>query len=175
LNLSPASITAALVAISLVTAAQAQAASNCLTTEEAGGLVTYALPATIKGLSSQCAKTLPATAAIVQGGPVLAARYQIEADRAWPMARTAFDKMSGSELTKVIGDDGARAMIDGILGTAITQKLKPEDCGTVDRLVNALQPLPARNMADLVIVLMEVGSKNEAKGGPFNLCKPGQN
>jgi hypothetical protein len=167
-------IPVALALASLTIAAPAQTARQCLTAEEAGGLVTYALPSTIKGLSKQCAKTLPATAALIQGGPILAARYQSDADRAWPLARQAFDKLAGAKMSEIMSEDGARALLTGVLESAVTQQVKERDCDTVDRLVNALQPLPARNMADLVIILMEVGSRSDTRESPFSLCKAPQ-
>lgn len=164
----------ALALVSLASAAPAQTARQCLTAEEAGGLVTYALPSTIKGLSQQCAKSLPATASLIQGGPILAARYQPEADKAWPLARLAFDKLAGSKMTETIGENGARVLLAGVLESVVAQQIKAQDCGTVDRLINALQPLPARNLADLLIILMEVGRRSETTESPFSLCKAPQ-
>lgn len=162
---------AGLVALaSISVAAPAQKAAQCLTADEAGGLVTYALPSTIRGISQQCSKTLPATASLVQGGPVLAARYQNEADLAWPQARKAFDKLAGAEVTSVMSDEGAKALLSGVLEAAMSQQIKPSDCVTVDRLVSALQPLPARNLADLVIILMELGRKDNATKPPIQIC-----
>jgi hypothetical protein len=162
---------AGLVALaSISVAAPAQKPAQCLTAEEAGGLVTYALPSTIRGISQQCSKTLPATASLVQGGPVLAAKYQNEADLAWPQARKAFDKLAGSEVMSVMSDEGAKALLSGVMEAAMSQQIKPSDCATVDRLVNALQPLPARNLADLVIILMELGRKNSSAKPPIHIC-----
>lgn len=160
----------ALLAVLTPTASMAQSARPCLTVEEAGGLVTFALPSALSGLSRQCAKSLPATAELIQGVPVLAARYQPEADRAWPMARQAFDKLAGSSLSQTVGDEAARNLITGLLDAAVGQQVKAEDCGAIDRLVGALSPLPARNMANLVVVLMEVGGRGKAADRPFSLC-----
>lgn len=155
----------------LPASASAQTASQCLSEDEASGLVIFALPATIKGLSRQCEKTLPATSTLVQGGPVMAARYQIDADKAWPVARRAIGKLTVTALAEAMTDNGARTVASEIMESAIAQQIKPKDCDTVERIVDALEPLPARNLASLLLALVEAGSKRNPENSPFNLCR----
>lgn len=150
--------------------AVAQSARACLTQPEAEALVTYALPSAIRAMTTKCTPVLPATTALIQSGPIIAARYQIEADKAWPVARLAFDKVSGLDLTGTLGEPAARGLIEAAFGTGLAEKVKSEDCPKVDRLVDILEPLPARNMAMLVTTLMELGSAEKHKKSPLQMC-----
>jgi hypothetical protein len=147
-----------------------QSAKSCLTQPEAEALVTYALPSAIRGITAKCAPVLPATTALIQSGPIIAARYQFEADKAWPVARVAFGKVSGLDLAGAFGEPAARGLVDAALGAGLAEKVKPEDCPKVDRLVDILEPLPARNMAMLVTMLMEFGNAEKRNKSPLRMC-----
>lgn len=149
--------------------AVAQSAKSCLAPLEAEALVTYALPSAIRAIATKCTAALPATASLVQSGPILAARYQLDADKAWPVARQAFDKVSGIELTKVLGEAGTKGLIETALGTGLTEKVKPGDCSKIDRFIDILEPLPTRNMAMLITALMELGGSDDKKS-PLKMC-----
>lgn len=156
--------------LALPASATAQSTKACLTPSEAEALVTYALPSAIRAITTKCTPALPATTALIQSGPIIAARYQIEADRAWPVARIAFDKVSGIALTSLLGEPAAKGLVDAAFGAGLAQKLKADDCGKVDRMINILEPLPARNMAMLVTALMEFGNAGKREKSPLKLC-----
>lgn len=155
-------------ALALPTAATAQSA-KCLTSPEAEGLITYALPSAVRAISGQCAKTLPATASLVQTGALIAARYQPDADRAWPVAKTAFDKMSGIKLTETLGEAGAKGLLETAFSTGLAENIKPKDCPVIDRILTALEPLPAKNMSMLLLTAIELGGKGDKKP-PISIC-----
>jgi hypothetical protein len=161
----------ALATLALPISASAQVAGGCLTPSEAEGLITYSLPSIIRSVSARCAATLPATAPLIQAGSVTAARYQIDADKAWPTARGAFDTLSGLKMASVIGDTATRKLLDTAIAGSLAAKLKPQDCGAIDQMIDLLQPLPAANMARLTIILMQIrGKDGKAKEVPFKLC-----
>lgn len=160
-------------ALALPGPAMAQAAKPCLTPAEAEGLVTFALPSLLDGISKQCAPSLPATASLSQSGKLIAAKYQADADRAWPVASAAFDKISGMKMANAMGEAGLRGLLQGALSAGMGEQIKPKDCVTVDRFVDILQPLPASNMARLVVAFLELGSANKSgqpSKSPLNLC-----
>ncbi len=142
----------------------------CLSGEEAEGLVTYALPAAVRAISIHCAKTLPATAPLVQSGIVTAARYQVDADKAWPVASAAFDKLSGLPVAKMMGENVLKPLIEKTVSAGVIRNLQPKDCMTADRLINILQPLPTRNMAMLITALIETGNPSTRAKLPIALC-----
>ena len=157
-------------ALALPFNAAAQTAT-CLNDEEADGLVTFALPTLIRGVAQQCIKSLPATAPLVQAGSVAAARYQFDADKAWPIARTAFDKVAGLPIASFAGEGGVKALVQQGFANAISQEMNAEDCAIADALINILQPLPARNMAMLITTLIGAGSTRFGTQLPFKLCR----
>lgn len=161
----------AVTALALPTTATAQSA-KCLTQDEAAGLVTYILPLAVRAVSKQCAAVLPATAPLIQSGPILAGRYQAAADEAWPLAKLAFDKVSGLKIGAALGDEGLKGVMDASLGPLIANEVKPDDCPKIDRVVNILEPLPVRNMALLITTLVEFGSESgkATKKNPLNIC-----
>lgn len=160
----------AMMCVTMPTIASAQSAQKCLTQDQADGLATFALPATIKLLARKCSATLPATTYLIQGGPVQAGLYQNEAELAWPVARAAFDRLSGTSLSRLLSDPIAKSIIEANIGAAITDRLKPADCGTVDRLMTILQPLPAKNMAMLITLVMDIAAKRDKASSPLTIC-----
>ena len=147
-------------------------AKTCLSSEEAEGLVTYALPAAVRAMSAHCAKTLPATAPLVQSGVITAARYQVDADKAWPAASAAFDKLSGLPVAKIMGEKALKPLIEKTISGGVVQNLQTKDCVTADRFINILQPLPTRNMAMLITAFIETGSPATRAKLPIILCTP---
>lgn len=145
-------------------------AKACISGEEAEGLVTYALPAAVRAISAHCAKTLPATAPLVQSGLVTAARYQVDADKAWPVASAAFDKLSGLPVAKMMGEKALKPLIEKTISGGVVQNLQAKDCMTADRFINILQPLPTRNMAMLITAFIETGSPAARARLPIALC-----
>lgn len=147
-------------------------AKACLSGEEAEGLVTYALPAAVRAISEHCAKTLPATAPLVQSGVITAARYQVDADKAWPVASAAFDRLSGLPVAKMMGEKALKPLIEKTISAGIVQNLQASDCVKADRFINILQPLPTRNMAMLITAFIETGSPATRAKLPIALCQP---
>ncbi len=150
--------------------ASAQAlTATCLTRAEATGLLTYALPDAISSVVAQCSATLPSTSGLVQSGSIIAARYQPEATKSWPAARDAMDKLSGVKMAAMLGEPAARKFVQTTVGAGMRQKIKPADCPKIDRLMDVLQPLPARNMAGLFVALMEFSAEKDDQA-PIKIC-----
>lgn len=161
------SLSLAAILFALPATASAQiAGASCLTRGEAEGLMTYALPGVVRSLSSKCAAALPATAPLILGGTVTAGRYQPEADKAWPIAKMAFDKLAGAKMSDLIGDAATQKLLSATITTGVIAKVKLTDCATIDRVLDLLQPLPTANMAVLATALIEFGKKD----GPIKVC-----
>lgn len=158
-----------LVAIPTSLAAQG-AVRTCATNEEAEALVTYVLPATIRALSQRCQAVLPATSGLIQAGTITAARYQPDADRAWPDASRAFDRISGLPASALMGESLLKPLVEKTISGEISRNLKLKDCSRIDRLINILQPLPAKNMAMLVVLIIESSGSNAVVKAPVPLC-----
>jgi len=150
----------------------------CLTTGEVTALSTYALPSAISSATRTCAVSLPADAWLSRNGQDLAARYSVGRMRAWPAAKAAFLRMSSAtnpdaaQIFSVMPDESLVPVADAALAGIVAAKLKPSACPTVDRVLSLLAPLPAENTAELIAMMVGLGSKvGEARLGKFAICK----
>lgn len=165
----------AVAAVVLPGTAIAQDAKRCVEPAEAQALLTFMLPGAFDALSDQCRSALPADAVLSRSGKALAERYRPEADAAWPMARQAFGKMADAGVLKILDDATLKKLVSAGIAGELPRQVKSKDCGTVDRFVAALEPLPAKNVAMLLGALIEVGSRADTQGrrsSPFQICKP---
>jgi hypothetical protein len=101
---------------------------------------------------------------------ITAARYQIDADKAWPIASGAFDKVSGLPVASIMGEKALKPLIEKTISGGVTQNMQAQDCVKADRFINILQPLPTRNMAMLITTLIETGSPATRARLPITLC-----
>lgn len=146
----------------------ASAAQPCLQPLEAEDLVVFVLPALTEAMARKCGPMLPAGATLSRSGTALAARYRTDSNAAWPNARVAFGKISGGETLSFLSDEVNRKIIEEASSAAIVADFKSKDCATVDRFMGALSPLPARNVAQLVALFMEIGQKEGRS--PMSIC-----
>lgn len=154
------------------TGAQA-AAQQCVTSDEASELMLVLAPEAIRAAGTLCARTLPSTALLRQANSSMLARYQAEADAAWPQARSAISKIGGLDASGLGDSDLMRPLLTAMVLPAITGELKPRDCPAVDHIVTLLAPLPPRNAAELVVAFMQLRNGDEASGNEkraFPIC-----
>ncbi|WP_375270645.1 hypothetical protein [Sphingomonas sp.] len=156
------SLLALATALSLI-AAPAAAQSPCLNQAEAESIALVSMPAIIRDAGRVCA-ALPATSLLRRtSGPFLA-KYDAEADRAWPAARQAIAKLSDPSVELLLMSDYARPMLTSLFAPQITGRLQARDCPTLDRLVTLLEPLPARNTAGIVVATLQYIKAEHARG-----------
>lgn len=162
MNRGLARLLAAVALLTLPTTAFAQ--TPCLTTAEAEAITLVALPDIILETGRVCT-TLPSTSLVRRtSGPFLA-RYQAEADRAWPNARGAIAKLSDPRMSMLLlQSDYARPLITSLIAPLIVGRVQPSDCGTIDRMVTLLEPLPPRNTAGLVVAGVQRLQAEKARG-----------
>lgn len=146
----------------------AQAAEPpCLTNAEFSSLASFALPSVITGTTQRCSASLGPNAYLPRSGAQLAQRYAENKTASWPAARSAFLKLSGgngdaAKLLRDLPDASLQGMLDSVLQGMVSQQIPVERCGTIDQVVRLLAPLPPGNMAELVSVVVSLGSKDDA-------------
>jgi hypothetical protein len=155
----------------------AAAEPPCLTAREFSDLSQYALPSIISGTAQRCSAALPADAYLQRHGTDLAARYAAAKPAAWPAAKAAFMKLSGgigpdaAGLFRNLPDENLRPMVDALVEGLIGQQVKPDQCGTIDKAVRLLSPLPPQHTAELIALAVGLGSKSGgARVGQISLC-----
>lgn len=165
-----AALAASLVAGSMASAAQ-PAAEPCLQPREAEDLVLFMLPSLVDAMRRKCGPMLPAGAILSRSGGVISGRYRPDSTAAWPSAKIAFGKISGGEPLSFLSDELNRKIIEEASSAAIVADFQAKDCAIMDRLMGALEPLPARNVAQLVGLFLEI---RESRGkSPMNICRTG--
>lgn len=166
------------VALLLAIPAVAQAAEPaCLTAAEFTSLASYTMPSIISGTSQRCATTLGPDAYLRKNGSDLAARYAVRKPAHWPGAKSAFFKLSstaGSDAEKLLGgmpDASLQPMLDAMMEGMVAQQIPLERCGTIDRMVRLLAPLPPENSAELIALAAGLGARSErARIGNVSIC-----
>ncbi|WP_375249197.1 hypothetical protein [Sphingomonas sp.] len=144
-------------------AAPAVAQTRCLSAADAEAIALVAMPEVIRDAGRVCVG-LPAKSLLRRTDGPFIAKYDAEADRAWPAARSAIAKLSDPAVELLLMSDYARTMLTSLFAPQITGKIQPSDCGTLDRLVTLLEPLPARNTAGIVVATLQYLKAEKAKG-----------
>lgn len=159
LILKPAALLALL---SLPAAVQAQTAASCVTRTEAQSLIQFVLPDAITGVRDKCAPNLSSDAFLTRSGADLAQRYKPGATQAWPKAKPVALRMAGdaAKLLSALPDEATRALASNLVSSAVAKEVPVERCGAIDRLMEAVAPLPPANMAMLIVTLMEFQPKS---------------
>jgi hypothetical protein len=172
-------ITIALAALCAAMPGIASAAEKpCLTPAEFSSLAGYAMPAVIKGTKERCATKLAPSAFLNRDGDKLFTRYSARKDKDWPAAKAAFLKMSAdspndmAKMFKGMPDKSLQGVLDAMLEGMVAQQIPLERCATIDDFVRVLSPLPPQNTAELIALLVGLGSKaEEPKVGSLRICK----
>lgn len=142
----------------------AVAQTPCLTTSEAEAITLVAFPDIILETGRVCT-ALPAASLVRRTSGPFISRYQAEADRAWPTARSAIAKLSDPRMSMLLlQSDFARPLITSLIAPLIVGRVQPSDCGTIDRLTTLLEPLPPRNTAGIVVTSLQHLKAEKARG-----------
>lgn len=143
----------------------------CLTQADAEAVALVALPEIIRQTGATCAATLPSTSLLRRARSPLLARYDAEADRAWPAARAAIVKLSDPQADVLLGSQLARPLLTTLIAPLIVGQVAVKDCGTIDRLVTLLEPLPPRNVAGVIVTTVRyLQGRGDRKVAALPLC-----
>ena len=152
------------VAIASLIASPAAAQTRCITTPEAESMALVALPDLLRQTGTVCVGRLPAASSLRNPQSRLIARYEAEATRAWPVARGAIVKLSDPAVDAMLDSSFARPLLTSLLVPLLVGRIAPVDCGTIDRLVALLDPLPPRNTAGIIVATLQYLKARKAKG-----------
>lgn len=156
-------------AMLVLIATPAQAQRPCLTAPEAEAIALVALPEILRDTGTLCAARLPETSLLRRPEGAFIAKYQAAADGAWPAARGAIVKLSNPAADVLLDSSYARPLLTSLLVPLLVGRIAPADCGTIDRLVTQLAPLPPRNTAGVVVTTLGYLNAEKAKGKPIDV------
>ncbi len=152
------------------TAVQAQQAKQCVPAAEAEALVLNIAPQLLTTVATNCAATLPASAYLRRPNAQLTAKYASESDSSWPLAKEALKKISGPDSAQIWESELSRPMVASIVGPMLAKEIKPADCPAIDRVLTLADPLPARNTAALIVLVLELADGGKPSKGAFAVC-----
>lgn len=153
-------------------------AASCINEPEMEALALHMMPAFLDKSMSMCATTLPTGAYLQTSGRALIRTYRAAAEPTWPLAKTAMAKIANSDGDtgidlSAIDDTVMRQLVETGFAASLSEELKPQDCGKINRFVEAIAPLPTANMGKMVALLLEIGlAGDKTKGLP--ICPSGQ-
>ncbi|MHA7818370.1 MAG: hypothetical protein ACX930_01855 [Erythrobacter sp.] len=132
----------------------------------------YALPIAFDGFMRRCSASLLPDGYAKSNAGMIRAKFADGSDAAWPAAKAAMIQMSAAEggemsaMVEMMGDDALRPFVDGLVEGMVSQEIKPDDCESIERGLEILEPLPADNIAALLgfVVEMEQREKTEDDG-----------
>lgn len=151
--------------LSLAVQSVAASATPCATPTEATAITAVAMPEIIRQVGQICASRLPASALLRQpAGPFLA-KYQAEADRAWPAARMALARIGGPQVVPLLQSEFTRPLLTSLLAPALIGTVDPGDCTKVEHIAEQVEPLPARNTAELIVSTLQLVREKQAEFG----------
>jgi len=162
---APALALAAL-ATSQTAAAQTQA---CVASADMSDAVVYAMPIAFDAARNACANRLSRDGFMATRGDAYIAQFRDGQDKAWPGAfrflktfmakEDGSDGGSGADIGAMIGsmpEEALRPFVDALVGQMIAGEIKGDTCGTIERGLELLSPLPTENIGGLVAFLAEL-------------------
>lgn len=153
-------------------AAQAQARIQaCIAPPAAEALLLAVAPDLLRKVGQVCAPALPSGALLRRSPNPMIDRYAAEADAAWPRAQGALGSLLGEEAAGMLESSLVRPLLTTTLTELVAKDIKQKDCGTIDRILTAIEPLPPRNAASLIVTIMQVAQK-PGKRDAFRICAP---
>jgi hypothetical protein len=160
-------------AIAATAAQAAQPVTVCVAPRDAEAIVTLIAPDLIRLTATMCAPNLPAGAYLRRPADQLAAKYAVNSDGAWPVARAALRNLLTPEAAQMIEGDFARPLIGSLLAPMIAKEIKPADCESIDRVLGLIDPLPPRNTIGLIVTIAQLAQRKQQPKGGFVICEPG--
>jgi hypothetical protein len=160
-------LVAAIAAIAALTLPAPAHAKPDLSPEATQAAVRYALPHLLAGVQSTCASRLSRDGYLAKNGAALLDRYSQGSDTAWPAARGLLMELGSekqSEMAQMftqMPDSALKPFVDAMISSMVATKIKPGDCGDIERGLELLAPLPPENVAGLVGFAIEMADRDK--------------
>jgi hypothetical protein len=150
-------------------------AQDCVDQDDLSGAVIYAMPILYSAFSSKCANELEASGFVATGGDAFVAKYSAAQDQNWPAASrmlaqsgNADEKGEGmGDLLTAMPEEALRPFVNAIIEQKVRGEIKSEDCGKIERGLEALAPLPPENMGGFVTFLVDMAGVKSPKLCPY--------
>ena len=162
----------AIAALLAVPAAAPAAAPPCLPRQALADAFVVMSPYVVRAARENCTAHLPADAFLINRGEALATRLQGEGAGLEGSAFVALDAFSEGKIPKIKEKAAMIKVMGGMIETMLEGKLSPQACAEASRMLEALSPLPGRNLGLAMASLMAL-SKVGADGKGPRVCENG--
>ncbi|MEO0590837.1 MAG: hypothetical protein AAFZ11_09785 [Pseudomonadota bacterium] len=159
-------LASALAFTALGSAQAAQAQQACVAPEDAADAVVYVMPAAYDATLNSCKSEFNEETFLTSAeGSNFIEQFRTQQDERWAgtfrflkvFIEAQSDGDEGmSEMIAAMPEESLRPFVDGILGQMIGEQIKTDTCGTIDRGVELLSPLPVENVGGLVAFILEL-------------------
>lgn len=153
-----------LIAALLAAPAPAERAPRpCLTEAQIEDMALFALPPLLEAAATACASALPADAYLPNGGRALARTLAAEGPGRWAGASSALAKIGEDKFPAGLSEATARGLVHDLAAGALAAPKGQAQCGRINRVADLLSPLPPRNLAGLVVLVVEIASEEDGR------------
>jgi hypothetical protein len=159
---------ATLAAMTVAGGAQAAPKLPDMSGDEAAALAVYAVPDLLAATKQTCGDRLSPTGFLARHGDEVAQRYAAQQNSAWPQARAALfkfaaTKAAGDQLKSFasLPDSAIRPLADALIQQEVAQKIHPNSCRNIERLVAAIAPLDPQDAGTILSVLFDFASASD--------------
>lgn len=161
-------------------AAPAPGAAPCLTQDELGGLVTFALPVVLDSAIQACRPDLSPKGWFARHGAGLVRGYAARKGSAWPAARAALVKLGSTdramkETLARLPDSALQPFAEGLVTQMVGDGISAGQCPVLERAASLLAPLPPSSTAELVSVIITLADQPKpGKPSRLPVCRNGK-
>ena len=167
--------TAAISGIALLAATPVSAQENSrdadLSADQITAGVRYFMPQLLGVVQDKCAGSLESDGYLATNGDALLEKFSEGSDEYWADARGIFMSFAmegGAEADSLavfsqLPDESLKPLIDAMIPLELGKRIKTRDCGSIERVMETLDPLPAENFAEFVGVVFELALKDRRK------------
>jgi len=157
-------------ALSVAPIQQARAAEPaCLEKAQPTAVQMTMAPPFIEGASERCSSFLPAGAFLRTGGAALAARLTWEASIPPGQLMAASTRIAGKAPAKL--SDATMALVfHDVVKSELVRQLKASDRAIFDEMAEAIAPLPAANVAQVIGAIIALAPDTGDKTG-LRICR----
>lgn len=152
-------------------------AQDCVTEQEANGLVTYALPVVMDSAIKRCQPSLSGNGYFATQGGALVQKYAARKADAWPAAKAAFLKVGDTgdarmhDMLTRLPDQALQPFADAMVADMVASRIKPDQCVALERATRLLSSLPPENTAELFTFIVQVADRPKPGGKQaFAIC-----
>jgi hypothetical protein len=144
----------------------------CITKAQVRDMVMVLSPYVVDAVAKRCGPALPATAFVNAGAPALSARLKAESAGREASAAAAVRVFAGDKAPPGADQGILLAFMGQMMGAMAAAKLPVEKCAGISEMLQAVSPLPAENVGQLLATVAEMAGVGKDGKSP-GICPGG--